>query len=107
MISEFEINLSRLHKYDFLFLPTQYKGEGMPGVLLDAIYAGLPILTKNTGQIGDFVTNSDIGSSYEKLNDDVISSFLNSISERQSDFQENMKSTKARLINTFETNLRS
>lgn len=37
--------LDLLVKYDVLVLPTYHKGEGYPGIIIEALFAGLPIIT--------------------------------------------------------------
>jgi glycosyltransferase involved in cell wall biosynthesis len=50
-----------LPEYDFLVLPTFYKGEGFPGTILDAYYSGLPVITTSWKQIPEFVDNGKSG----------------------------------------------
>lgn len=36
-----------LNKYDFLLLPTTYSGEGIPGIIIEAKFSGLPSIVSN------------------------------------------------------------
>jgi glycosyltransferase involved in cell wall biosynthesis len=44
-----------LRSYDMLVLPTYWKGEGYPGIVLEAFSAGLPVLTTRWRSIPDIV----------------------------------------------------
>jgi glycosyltransferase involved in cell wall biosynthesis len=39
-----EIAYSKLSEYDCMLFPTYWKGEGFPGVIIDAFVAGLPVI---------------------------------------------------------------
>ncbi len=39
-----EITYSELSEYDCMLFPTYWKGEGFPGVIIDAFVAGLPVI---------------------------------------------------------------
>ncbi len=45
-----------LGQYDVLLLPTYWKGEGYPGVILEAYCAGLPVITTRWGGIPEIVS---------------------------------------------------
>ena len=47
--------VSTLHNYDALILPTYYPNEGHPGVIIEAMMAGLPVITTDFGSIPDLV----------------------------------------------------
>ena len=49
--------VSTLKKYDALVLPTHYRGEGHPGVLVEAMMAGLPAITSDFRSIPELVTH--------------------------------------------------
>jgi len=46
-----------LIKYDVLLLPTYYKGEGYPGIILEALSVGMPVITTNWKSIPEIITN--------------------------------------------------
>lgn len=46
--------------YDLFVLPTQ-PGEGIPRVLMEAMAAGLPVITTNVSGIGSLITHGDNG----------------------------------------------
>ena len=49
--------LGTLKKYDVLIFPTHYEGEGCPGILVEALSVGLPILASNWKYNDEFVEN--------------------------------------------------
>jgi len=50
-----------LAKYDFFIFPTYYHGEGFPGVILDAIYANLPIIASDWKYNAEILENGKTG----------------------------------------------
>ena len=49
--------LTTLRKYDVLIFPTHYEGEGCPGILVEALSVGLPIIASNWKYNEEFVEN--------------------------------------------------
>ena len=47
--------ISVLRSYDALIFPTFYQGEGHPGVLIEAMLAGLPVITTRFRSIPDLI----------------------------------------------------
>ena len=47
-----------LEDYDALLLPSNYRGEGHPGVILEAYASGLPVIASDIGGIGEIVDES-------------------------------------------------
>lgn len=47
--------LKTLNKYDVLLLPTYYKGEGYPGIIIEAYSLGIPILASTLHGIQEIV----------------------------------------------------
>ena len=46
-------------KYDIFLFPTMFKGEGFPGAILDAMYAGLPIIASNWKYNKEYVNKNN------------------------------------------------
>ena len=46
-----------LARYDALVFPSFYQGEGHPGVLIEAMMAGIPVITTNFRAIPDLITD--------------------------------------------------
>lgn len=53
--------IDTISKYDALIFPTHYDGEGCPGILIEALAAGLPIIASNWKYNGEFVVNNENG----------------------------------------------
>ena len=50
-----------LRQYDALVFPSHYDGEGCPGILVEALSAGLPIIASDWKYNSEFVVNGDNG----------------------------------------------
>lgn len=55
-----EIN-DKLIQHDVMVFPTWYSGEGFPGVLIDAMVAGIPVIASNWLDIPEFVREGETG----------------------------------------------
>lgn len=65
-----------LKKYDILIFPSHYDGEGCPGILVEAMAAGLPIIASNWKYNSEFVDNGKNGMLCETYN---ANSYFNAI----------------------------
>lgn len=63
-----EAVLDTLQKYDALIFPTHYEGEGCPGILVEALSVGLPIIASDWKYNSEFVENGVNGFLCEALN---------------------------------------
>ena len=54
VLQPFEV-ISTLQQYDALIFPSHYEGEGCPGILVEAMFAGLPIIASNWKYNDEFV----------------------------------------------------
>lgn len=61
-----------LKNYDCLIFPTRYHGEGFPGVLLDAFFAGITVIASNWRFNSEIVKNYDNGLLINKICKDEI-----------------------------------
>ncbi len=52
---------STLSNYDVLILPTYYKGEGYPGIIIEAYACGIPVITTNWNHIPEIVVDGVTG----------------------------------------------
>lgn len=60
--------IERLKQYDLLIFPTHYEGEGCPGILIESLFAGLPIIASNWKDNGEFVIDNKNGFLCETYN---------------------------------------
>ncbi|WP_296686383.1 glycosyltransferase [Flavobacterium sp.] len=65
-------NYKELTKYDVMLFPTYFKGEGFPGILIDAFIAGLPIISSNWNINPEIVENNYTGLLIESENPDAL-----------------------------------
>lgn len=56
-----EDNYATLSKYDFMLFPTHWRGEGFPGVVIDAYKAGLPIISSDWNFNTEFIIDGETG----------------------------------------------
>lgn len=50
-----------LGEHDLLLLPTYYKGEGYPGIILEAFQCGIPVIATRWGAISEIVEHEESG----------------------------------------------
>lgn len=53
--------VATLANYDALIFPTFYKGEGHPGVIMEAMMAGIPVITTSFRSIPELIHNGENG----------------------------------------------
>jgi len=70
--------LDTLRLYDVLVLPTYWKGEGYPGVILEALSIGMPIIATNLKGICEMV-DSSCGILIEVKNSQLLATAIKSI----------------------------
>ncbi|MCC5849019.1 MAG: glycosyltransferase family 4 protein [Verrucomicrobia bacterium] len=62
-----EIN-DHLIQHDVMLFPTWYSGEGFPGVLIDAMIAGIPVIASDWIDNAEYVREGDTGLLFEAKN---------------------------------------
>lgn len=71
-----EDSISVLNGYYALLFPTRYKTEGIPGTIIDAYGAGLPVVAADWDSCDDIVINNVTGIKFELGNNDSMYSAL-------------------------------
>ena len=73
-----------LREYDALLFPTKFPTEGLPGTLIDAYSAGLPVVSAKWNSFPDFVEDGKTGIGYTQCNYGELVSTLRRIQENPS-----------------------
>lgn len=60
-IAEAGTGTQLISNYDLLVLPTYFDTEGHPGVVIEAMHAGVPVITTHIRTISDLVTDGENG----------------------------------------------
>jgi len=60
--------LSKLNEYDILLLPTYYKGEGYPGIVIESYSIGIPIIVTNLTGLSEITDHQRTGLLIEPKN---------------------------------------
>jgi len=69
--------LSTLSKYDVLLLPTYYKGEGYPGIVIESYSIGIPIIVTNLVGLSEITEHGKTGFLIEPKNiDELVKAIL-------------------------------
>lgn len=58
-------SVETLKKYYMLLFPTYWKGEGMPGTVIDAFSAGVPIIARRWKFCDEMLTDGETGYVYD------------------------------------------
>lgn len=70
-----------LNQYDLLLLPTRWKAEGVPGVLVEGKIAGLPAIVSDRFYNAEIVEHSVSGMVLEQLDVEALTQAIQSIDE--------------------------
>ena len=63
-------SVETIEKYDLLLFPTLYYTEGIPGTIIDAFFAGVPVLASKWENYDEILEDGITGFSYELANKD-------------------------------------
>ena len=80
-----------IKKYFALMFPTKYYTEGIPGTILDAYFAGVPVISARWQSFGDIIDDGVTGIGYEFGNVDNLKQKMLEIKNNVEEFN-NMKS---------------
>lgn len=70
-----------LNQYDLLLLPTRWKAEGVPGVLVEGKIAGLPAVVSDWNYNAEIVEQGVSGMVLEQLDAEALTRAIQSIDE--------------------------
>lgn len=65
-------NYTKLAKYDAMIFPTFWRGEGCPGIVIDAYICGLPILASDWNMNRDYIIHNQTGYLFEPKSEKAI-----------------------------------
>lgn len=75
----FDKSTQILKDYDALLFPTEYFTEGVPGTIIDAYAAGLPVISSKWKSFSNVVIDGKTGLGYTFGDNDALKSLLNTI----------------------------
>jgi len=82
--------ISTLLKYDVLVLPTFHPGEGYPGIIIEALSVGLPIISTKWNAIEELITDNFNGKIIPIKSSEALTEAINSFTkENYPDFSKN------------------
>lgn len=58
-------SVKAIEKNDLLVFPTKYKTEGIPGTIIDAYFAGVPVLASKWENFNEIIVDGETGVGYE------------------------------------------
>jgi len=70
-------SIATLKNYDMLLFPTYWPGEGMPGTIIDALCAGLPVLARHWTYCDEMITHLKTGLVYDSDKPEKLTDWLN------------------------------
>lgn len=76
-----------LSEYDLLLFPTKWEGEGVPGTVIDAFAAGLPVIASRWRYYGELLEDNITGLSFEQGDVNSLASCISSLLNRPNDLK--------------------
>lgn len=78
----FDKSMEVLNDYFALLFPTKYSGEGIPGTIIDAYAAGLPVISSLYPNFGEIIDEGKTGLGYDFGNVDALIALLKDIADK-------------------------
>lgn len=72
----FDQSVEVLRDSYMLLFPSVYRGEGMPGTIIDAFSAGLPVIATDWHFNGELVRNGETGYCYDWRNEELLTEYI-------------------------------
>ena len=72
-------SVETIKKYDLLLFPTYYEGEGLAGTIIDAFFAGVPIIASDWKYNKEIINNEVTGLIFKAKDDNDFEKVLNDI----------------------------
>ena len=99
-----ELVVDRLSQYDAMLFPTWYRGEGFPGVIIDAYAAGIPVIASDWHDNAEFVTNLQTGVIFKTGSVDQLVTSISRLLE-QPELLAHMKHAAAKAAQNYHVDL--
>lgn len=99
----FDQSVEVLKNYFALLFPTRFYTEGIPGTIIDAYAAGVPVISAKWESFSDVVDDGVVGIGYDFDNDDGLLKVLNYIQANPSIMNEKKKNCLI-MANKYRTN---
>jgi len=80
--------IATLQEYDVFLFPTFYEGEGFPGVVVEALAAGCPVLASDWKYSDEIITHGVDGILFEPRNVEELAQAITRLSENPVDLEE-------------------
>lgn len=94
--------LEVLNQYDVLLLPTYYKGEGYPGIIIEAFSLGIPVISTNWRGIPEIVNNGVNGILINSCDANALALAINNMNA--DNYKKLSLGARESFINKFESN---
>ena len=78
-IVPYEKSVETLKDYFALLFPTHFVTEGIPGTIIDAYAAGIPVIAPNWNNFGDIIDDGFTGIGYPWMKNEMLESILEEI----------------------------
>lgn len=79
-------NYKTIARYHYMLFPTRWIGEGFPGVIIDAMIAGTPVLASDWNFNSEFIKHESNGYIYPVNDDNALLSLMTRIIQLPKDF---------------------
>ena len=92
-------NYTILSEYDFMLFPTYWESEGCPGIILDAYYAGIPIIATDWNLNSDYVLEGVTGMLVQGKNPVQLALKMKAVLDHEIDVKSMKKNALAQFSN--------
>ena len=92
--------VDQLCNYDAMLFPTWYRGEGFPGVIVDAYAAGIPVIASDWHDNAEFVKHLKTGLVFEAKSVEQLVASINILLD-QPELLDQMKAAAAKAVEVY------
>lgn len=95
--NEPEMAYSKLSEYDCMLFPTYWKGEGFPGVVIDAFVVGLPVIATDWNMNTEIIKDGVNGFIIEPKNSKALADKMQYVMQNRQELEKISKNNLARV----------